>query len=114
MKSRITIDLSIFNSILRELKGVRRELKALKGEPVKKPVAPRELSDAIYTPDVLKILKVSPATLGSYEKKGLLKFHREGRNKVFSEAEVRAFKKSKGRKKRLTKTVISERFKDKA
>ena len=110
MKSRITIDLAIFNSILKELKGVRKELRELKGEPVKRPLAPRQLKDAIYTNDVLKILKVSPATLGSYEKKGLIKFHREGRSKVFSEAEVLAFKKSRGRKKRLTKNVIRSRF----
>lgn len=111
MKSRITIDLSVFNTILRELKGIRRELKAVKGEAIKKPLPQRQLKDAVYTPDVLRILKVSPATLASYEKKGLIKFHKEGRSKVYSEAEIREFRKARGRSKRLTPTVINKRFK---
>ena len=80
------------------------------GAPDKKPVAKRDLKDAIYTPDVLRILKVSPATLNGYEKKGLIPFHKEGVQKVYSEAEVRAFKSSKGRRKRLTKNLLRDRF----
>ena len=113
MKSRIVIDLSIFNSILRELKAVRRELKSIKGEPEKKAVPARQLNDAVHTPEVLRILKITPATLNNYEKKGLLKYHKEGRSKVFSHAEVLAFKKSRGRRKRLTKSVLQEKFEGK-
>ncbi len=113
MKNRIIIDLSIFNSILRELKAVRRELKAIKGEQEKKPVPARQLSDAVHTSEVLRILKITPATLNAYEKKGLLKYHKEGRNKVFSQAEVLAFKKSRGRRKRLTRNILKEKFTEK-
>lgn len=106
----MTIDFSVFQSILRELKSIRRELQAAAGKPIKKPVAKRDLRDAVFTSDVLRILKVSPATLNGYEKKGLIKFHKEGTKKVYSEAEVRAFKSSKGRRKRLTQNVLRERF----
>ena len=110
MKSKMTIDLSICNSILRELKAIRRELKGINGEPQKKPVAKRVLKDAIHTVDVLNILKISPATLNGYGKKGLIRFHKEGIKKVYSEAEIREFRKAKGRRKRLTKNVLKERF----
>ena len=107
MKNRIIIDLNVFNSILRELKGVRKELRHLKGEPEKKIVQKRDLNDAIPTPEVLRILKITPATLNSYEKKGFLTFHKEGIRKIYSQGEVLAFKKSKGRSKRLSKKFIS-------
>jgi hypothetical protein len=110
MKNRIVLDFGVFNSILRELKAVRKELRVIKGEPEKKPLPRRNLRDAIGTQDVLRILKVSPATLNNYERKGLLKYHKEGQSKVFSESEVRSFKKNKGRRKRLTKNLIQKRF----
>jgi hypothetical protein len=110
MKNRIVIDFSVFHSMLRELKAMRRELKSIKGEPESKPLPKRKLRDAVSTPEVLHILKVSPMTLMSYEKKGLIKFHKEGRSKVYSETEVRAFRKSRGRAKRLTKNTIQRRF----
>lgn len=106
MKNRIIIDLNVFNSILKELKGMRKELKAIKGEPQKKPVAKRDLTDAIGTEEVLSLLKITTATLNNYEKKGLLKFHKEGVRKVFSRDEVVAFKKLRGRKKRLSANFL--------
>lgn len=106
MKSKLTIDLSIFNSILRELKSIRKELKSIKGEPERKPVAKRKLSDPITTADVLRILKITPATLNKYEKLGFIHFHKEGRSKIYSETEVRAFRKAKGRSKRVGKNVL--------
>lgn len=106
MKSRIVIDLAVFNSILRELKAIRKELRVIKGEPERKPVAKRDLDDPIGTQEVLRVLKITPATLINYEKKGLIKFHKEGRSKVYSRAEVLAFKKSKGRRKRLSKAML--------
>jgi hypothetical protein len=110
MKSRIVIDLGVFNAILRELKAVRRELRSLKGEQEKKPLPKRALEDAIRTPDVLRMLRITPATLNSYEKKGLLKFHKEGQSKIYSQSEVLAFRKSKGRRKRITKNLLSKKF----
>jgi hypothetical protein len=110
MKNRIVLDFGVFNSILKELKAVRRELRSLKGEQEKKPLPKRSLSDPIHTPDVLRMLKVSPATLISYEKKGLLKYHKEGQSKVYSKADVVGFKKNRGRRKRLTKGLLRKRF----
>jgi hypothetical protein len=112
MKNRVTIDFGIFYSILRVVKGIRKDLRTMQTGEVRKPVPKRKLRDAIYTEDVLRILKISPATLNNYEKKGLLKFHKEERRKVYSEAEVRAFRTSKGRRKRLTKNLIQRKFKD--
>lgn len=111
MKNRIVLDFSVFNSILRELRAVKREIRALSGAAEKKPLPKRNLTDAIHTDDVLRILKVSPATLIGYEKKGLIKYHKEGRKKVYSEAEVREFRRRRGRRKRVTKNVLTQRFK---
>jgi hypothetical protein len=108
MKNRIVLDLSIFNSILRELKAIRKELRVIKGDTEKKPVPKRILTDGITTKEVLHLLKITPATLISYEKLGLLKYHVEGRNKIYSESEVRNFKKSRGRRKRLSRTLIKK------
>jgi hypothetical protein len=107
MKNRIVIDLQVFNSILRELKGIRKELRQIKGEPEKKALPKRTLEDAISTSEVLRMLKITPATLNQYEKKGFLKYHKEGRSKIFSQTEVLAFKKVKGRSKRLSKKVLN-------
>lgn len=108
MKNRIVIDLSVFSMILKELKSIRKELRAGKGEKEKKPVEKRNLTDAILTPDVLKILKVTPTTLINYEKKGLIKYHKEGRSKVYSEAEIQAFKKGRGKRKRITRSLLDK------
>lgn len=111
MKNKIVLDFAVFNSILREMKSIRRELASMSGTSQKKPVAKRQLKDAIYTPDALRILKVTPATLIGYEKKGLIRYHKEGQKKVYSESEVREFRRSRGRKKRITKNVLRTRFK---
>jgi hypothetical protein len=110
MKNRIVLDFGVFNSILRELKAVRRELRSIKGENEKKALPKRVLKDPINTQDVLKMLKVSPATLISYEKKGLLQYHKEGQSKVYSQAEVSEFKRTKGRRKRITKSLLRKKF----
>lgn len=87
---------------------MRKELRTLKGEQEKKPVQSRDLNDAIYTPEVLRMLKITPTTLINYEKKGLIKYHKEGRNKVYSRGEIVDFKKLKGRgRKRLSKKLIT-------
>jgi hypothetical protein len=108
MKNRIIIDLNVFNSILKELKGVRKELKAIKGEKQSKPVPVRQLDDAINTDEVLRLLKITPATLIRYDKQGLVKFHKEGRNKIYSRGEIMEFKKMKGRRKRLPKGLMEK------
>jgi hypothetical protein len=110
MKNRIVLDFGVFHSILRELKAVKKEIRAMKGESEKKALPKRELRDAIHTQDVLRILKISPATLNNYERKGLLKYHKDGQSKIFSHAEVLSFKKSKGRRKRLTRNLIQRKF----
>ena len=110
MKNRIVLDFGVFNSILKELRAVRRELRGMRGESEKKPLPKRTLDDPIGTPEVLKMLKITPATLISYEKKGLLQYHKEGQAKIYSRAEVLAFKKSRGRRKRLTKNLLRRTF----
>jgi|GEM_PF-1640112 hypothetical protein len=112
LKKRFVIDFEVFNLMLRELRLIKKELRNLKQgggstASAKVPAAKREISDKVYTPDVLKKLKITAATLISYEKQGLLTYHKEGRNKVYSEAEVMAFKKLKGRGKRLKKATLA-------
>lgn len=91
--------------MLKELRGIRKEIQILNGKarPAAKPLPARKIEDKIYSTDVLKKLKISVATLIKYEKMGLIKFHKEGRSKVYSLAEVLAFKKLKGGRKRLGK-----------
>lgn len=110
MKNRIIIDLKVFNLILKELRGVKREIRALKTNTIAtaKASQKRDIPDKIYSADVMRRLKITPATLIKYEKMGLLKFHKEGRNKVYAESEVMAFKKAKGRRKRLGKTFFKK------
>jgi len=108
MKNRIVIDLSVFTLILKELKSIRKELRSAKGLKDKEAIEKRELSDPIYTPEVLKILKITPTTLINYEKRGLIKYHKEGRSKVYSEAEIQAFKKGRGKRRRVTLSLLDK------
>jgi hypothetical protein len=115
MKSRLVIDLGIFNLMLKELRSLKREIRALKGvtTSVAKATAagPRQhLQDKIASAEAMRILKVTPATLIKYEAQGLIKFHKEGRNKIYSKGEILAFKKAKGRRKRISKNLLKERF----
>lgn len=68
-----------------------------------KPLPAREISDKIFGDDVLKLLRISPATLNNYEKRGYIPFHKEGRKKVYPMTEIQAFKKLKRGKKRFGK-----------
>ncbi|HEU4717588.1 MAG TPA: MerR family transcriptional regulator [Bacteroidia bacterium] len=108
MKTRFTLDFKIFSLILKELRAIKRELKNVKGTPAATPAPKREIKDKIYSQDVLKRLRISPATLIKYEKRGLIKFHKEGRSKVYSEAEILAFRKLKRGRKRLGKNFSPE------
>ena len=110
MKTRFIVDLKVFSLMLKELRALRREIRALKGgaaATTSKPGPAREVKDKIYSSDVLKMLKITPATLIQYEKRGLIKSHKEGRNKVYSHAEILAFKKLKRGKKRLGKSFTA-------
>ena len=108
MKTRFTLDFQVLNLILKELRAIKKELRNGKpGAASAKPLPPREIGDKIYSQDVMKLLRISPATLIHYEKRGFLKFHKEGRNKVYSEAEVLAFKKQKRGRKRLGKNFAT-------
>jgi hypothetical protein len=113
MKTRFTVDFKIFALMLKELRAIRRELRVLKGgtAAAAKPGPVRELKDKIYSDEVMKLLRITPATLIQYEKRGLIKYHKEGRNKVYSHAEILALKKMKRGKKRLGKnfTVAAEK-----
>lgn len=105
MRTRFTLDLKVFSLMLKELRLLRKELRNIKGAApaAAKPLPAREVKDKIYSTDVLKKLRITAATLIKYEKMGLIKFHKEGRSKVYSEAEILAFKKLKGGRKRLSK-----------
>ncbi|MBI3511436.1 MAG: MerR family transcriptional regulator [Bacteroidetes bacterium] len=111
MKTRFTLDFKVFSLMLKELRGIKRELRNLKssggGNSGEQPV--RNISDKIHSSEVMRRLKISPATLIKYEKLGLLKFHKEGHVKVYSESEVVAFKKMKGRRKRLGKNFFKKK-----
>ena len=105
MKTRFTLDLKVFSLILKELRAIKREIqdsKKTQSAAQKKPVV-RDLKDKVYSKDVMRLLRITNATLVKYEKLGFVKFHREGRTKVYSEAEVLAFKKMKGKRKRIGK-----------
>jgi len=110
LKKRFVIDFEVFNLMLRELRAIRKELRNLKtvNNPAKKSEPAREIKDKIYTPDVLKKLKITAVTLGNYEKKGLISSAKEGRNKIYSEAEILAFKKFKGKGKRVSKRILAK------
>lgn len=84
---------------------IRKELQIMNGskKAPAKPHPARQISDKIYTDEVLKLLRITPATLNNYEKKGYFPFHKEGRKKVYSLAEIQAFKKLKRGKKRIGK-----------
>ncbi|HLG02795.1 MAG TPA: hypothetical protein VI731_04315 [Bacteroidia bacterium] len=108
MKNRIVIDLKVFNLILRELRLIKKDLRSKGDTASARPAPPRDLKDKVYSNDVLRILKITPATLIKYEKMGLLRYHKEGRSKVYSENEVREFKKAKGRRKRIGKSFLKK------
>ncbi len=105
MKNRIVIDLKVFALILKEVRAMKRELHGLRGAltTAQKAQPAREVKDKIYSSDVMRMLRITSATLGKYEKLGFLKFHKEGHIKVYSEAEVVEFKKMKGKRKRIGK-----------
>lgn len=105
MKTRFTLDLSVFYLMLKELRLIRKELQIMNGskKAPAKPLPAREISDKIFSEDVLKLLRITSATLNNYEKKGFIPFHQEGRKKVYSQAEIQAFKKLKRGRKRLGK-----------
>jgi hypothetical protein len=116
MKSRIVIDLKVFTLMLKELRSLKREIRALKGvtTTVAKATAAgprRDIQDKIGSSEAMRILKVTPATMIKYEKMGLLKFHKEGRNKIYSKGEIMQFRKAKGRRKRISKNLLNEKFK---
>lgn len=110
MKTRFIVDFKVFSLMLKELRAIRRELRMLKGGTAgsaSRQAPAREVKDKIYSSDVLKMLKITPATLIQYEKRGLIRSHKEGRNKVYSNAEILAFKKLKRGKKRLGKSFTA-------
>ncbi|HTL82830.1 MAG TPA: MerR family transcriptional regulator [Bacteroidia bacterium] len=114
MKTRFTLDLKVFHLMLKELRGVKKEIRALKAalaSSAKAAQPVRQVSDKIHSYEVMKMLKITPATLIKYEKQGLIKFHKEGRNKVYSEAEIVAFKKFKRGKKRLSRKFLATKSK---
>lgn len=95
--------------MLKELRSIRKEIRLLNGNarPAAKPLPVRQIEDKIYSADVLKKLKISVATLIKYEKMGLIKFHKEGRSKVYSLAEILDFKKKMGGRKRISKDFLA-------
>ena len=112
MKTRFTLDFKVFSLMLKELRIIKRELRNLQHVGSSTATAPAgDSQDKMYSRDVLKALHITTATLIKYEKMGFLKFHREGRNKVYSEAEVLAFRKLKGRRKRISKSYINRKKK---
>ena len=104
MKTRFTLDLKVFSLILKELRSIKREIQVVKKiQPSTPKSQTREVKDKIYSSDVMRLLKITNATLVKYEKLGFIKFHREGVIKVYSEVEILAFRKLKGRRKRIGK-----------
>lgn len=116
-KNRIVIDLSAINVLMAEVNNLKMELKEVKrglGQVnirKRRPATTVVSKGQLLSKDVMKMLRVTPATLISYEKAGLIPYIKQGRSKIYTKEDVANFRKLKGTRKRLGKDLLRRKKK---